>query len=247
MADRFYTPGPLTPGEFILEGPEAHHLATVRRIAPGASVVLFTGDGREYPAEILGIDRKRVTLNVLPPIAVSRELGFRLEIAAALPKGDRGDFLVEKLTELGVSRLIPIQTRRTVVLPKENRLANLRHGVIEASKQCGRNVLMEIAPLTSWEVLVNETVRPAVRAILHPLVPGKEIMGLRDLPGESIRSGGVGFAIGPEGGFAPEEVDRCVATGWAAVSLGPRILRVETAALAVAAWTASLDREPDAS
>ena len=242
MADRFYTPGPLTPGEFVLDGPEAHHLATVRRTGAGARVVLFTGDGLDYPAEVVAADRKRVVLNVLPPVAVNRELGFRLEIAAALPKGDRADFLVEKLTELGATRLIPLQTQRTVVLPKENRLDNLRHAVIEASKQCGRNVLMQVDPLTRWDTLVNAPVHPAVRAIVHPPVAGRNGIGLRELSEESVRFSGVRFAIGPEGGFTPEEVEWCEATGWAVVSLGPRILRVETAAVTVAAWAASLQR-----
>jgi 16S rRNA (uracil1498-N3)-methyltransferase len=240
MADRFFAPGPLVPGEFILEGPEAHHLATVRRIAPGDRVVLFCGDGFDYPAEVVATDRKRVLLNVLPPVAVNRELGFRLEIAAALPKGDRGDFLVEKLTELGVTRLIPLQTQRTVVLPKESRLEKLRHAVIEASKQCGRNVLMQIDPLTPWEVLVNSPIQPKVRVILHPSLGKTDALSLGDLSRDAIHSGGVQFAIGPEGGFTTEEVEWCHVTGWAALSLGPRILRVETAASAVAAWAGAV-------
>jgi 16S rRNA (uracil1498-N3)-methyltransferase len=233
MADRFYNPGPLTSGEFVLEGPEAHHLATVRRIAAGARVILFCGDGLDYPAEIVAADRKRAVLNVLPPVAVDRELGFRLEIVAALPKGDRGDFLVEKLTELSATRLIPLQTQRSVVLPKENRLANLRHAVIEASKQCGRNVLMEIERLRSWPEVAASPDLPAVRVILHP---GPDGVAVASLDSGAIRSGGIALAIGPEGGFSDEEIDEAERNEWRKVSLGPRILRVETAAIAMAAW-----------
>jgi 16S rRNA (uracil1498-N3)-methyltransferase len=239
MADRFYTPGPLTPGEFILEGPEAHHLATVRRITAGARVVLFCGDGLDYPAELVAADRKRAVLNVLPPVAVNRELGFRLEIAAALPKGDRGDFLVEKLTELGATRLIPLQTQRTVVLPKGNRLANLRRAVIEASKQCGRNVLMEIDRLQTWPEVVASPDLPTVRVILHP---GQEHAAVASFDAGAVGSGGVALAIGPEGGFSDEEIDEAERNGWMKVSLGPRILRVETAAIAMAAWVGALSQ-----
>lgn len=242
MADRFYTSGSLTPGEFILEGPEAHHLATVRRIAVGARVVLFCGDGLDYPAEVVAADRKRAVLNVLAPVAVDRELGFRLDIAAALPKGDRGDFLVEKLTELGATRLIPLQTQRTVVLPKENRLANLRHGVIEASKQCGRNVLMQIDSLRPWPEVAASADLPAIRMILDP---GPECTRVSALDTGAIRFAGAAFAIGPEGGFSDEEVVEAERNGWRRISLGPRILRIETAAIAMAAWAGAIASAPD--
>src|SRR4051812_2538890 len=110
MADRFYTPQPLGPGSVVLEGPEAHHLGAVRRIAPGDSVVLFNGDGRDYPALVLSTAKKQVLLDVHAGAPAGRELARRVEVAAALPKGDRGDFLVEKLTELGVAKFTPLLT-----------------------------------------------------------------------------------------------------------------------------------------
>ena len=93
------TPDPLARGEYVLTGSEAHHLATVRRLSPGDRVVLFNGDGCDYTVEIVSVNRKQTTVNVLAAEMVNRELPFRLEIAAAMPKGDRGDFLIEKLTE----------------------------------------------------------------------------------------------------------------------------------------------------
>src|SRR5213076_1622658 len=97
MSDRFYTPDALAPGEYVLSGPEAHHLAAVRRFGPGDRVVLFNGDGRDHPAEVVAADRKRTLLNVSPAVVADREIPFPLDVAAALPKGDRGDYLVEKL------------------------------------------------------------------------------------------------------------------------------------------------------
>src|SRR5262249_15114396 len=148
MADRFYVNCPLAAGPVVVAGPEAHHLATVLRARPGNAVCLFNGDGAEYPAVIIEVHKKQVILDVTGRSTPKRELDFRLEVAAPMPKGDRGDFLVEKLTELGVTRFVPLRTERSVVHPKAT--DRLERAVIEASKQCGRNVLMQIAPVTAW-------------------------------------------------------------------------------------------------
>lgn len=237
MADRFYTPDPLAPGEYVLTGAEAHHLATVRRFGPGDRVVLFNGDGHDHPADVVAADRKRTLLNVLPAVAADRELLFPLEIAAALPKGDRGDFLVEKLTELGVTRLTPLQTERTVVQPREGRLDKLQHAVVEASKQCGRNVLMRVAPVTRWAAFLATPDLPALRLLLHPPAEGAGRV-LSEFDADA-GAGGVVVAVGPEGGFAPAEVEAAEAAGWVRVGLGPRVLRVETAAVVAAGWFAA--------
>ena len=118
MADRFYVNRPLAPGHVELAGPEAHHLATVCRLRPGDAVRLFNGDGREYPAEVTQVAKRVVSLNVLRVEAPERELAFRLEVAAPLPKGDRAQFLVEKLTELGVTIFVPLKTARSIVEPR---------------------------------------------------------------------------------------------------------------------------------
>jgi 16S rRNA (uracil1498-N3)-methyltransferase len=232
MADRYFHDGPLAPGPVTLAGPEAHHLAVVCRASPGTDVVLFNGDGREYPAVVVAADRKRATLEVLRAEEPRRELGFRLELAVALPKGDRGDFLVEKLTELGATDLVPLVTRRGVVQPKDARLDNLRRAVIEASKQCGRNTLMRVAPLTPWaDYLAGD--RPAGRLVAHPYGEVRPAAELARVPA------GLTVAVGPEGGLTDEEVAAAVAAGWRPVGLGPRILRVETAAVALAAIAAA--------
>src|SRR5438067_1752195 len=102
MSSRFYVNEPLNPGQTLVLGDaEARHLAVVNRVRPGDQVCLFNGDGLEYPATIADVSRRQVTLKVTAVFAPSRELGFQLELAAPLPKGDRAQFLVEKLTELG--------------------------------------------------------------------------------------------------------------------------------------------------
>ncbi len=222
MADRFYTPDPLAPGEFTLSGADAHHLAAVRRFAPGDAVVLFNGDGCEYPAEVVGVGKREVTLHILTREAVSRELPFPVVVASALPKGDRADYLIEKLVEVGATRFIPLVTERSVVVPKESTIAKLERGVIEASKQCGRNILMAVEPAAKVAEVVRRTDRPAARWVLHT--------GGGDKP--EAGADGVALLIGPEGGFSASEVADAEANGWQVASLGPRVLRVETAAVA---------------
>src|SRR5262245_34251259 len=165
MAERFYVNCPLQPGLVEVRGAEAHHLAVVCRVHPGDPVRLFNGDGREYPARVTAVTRRSVTVDVLGVESPRRELGFRLEVAAPLPKGDRAQFLVEKLTELGAASFVPLRTQRSVVHPRETRLDKLERHVIEASKQCGRNVLMEVQPLVEWEAYCRRGDLPAVRIL----------------------------------------------------------------------------------
>jgi 16S rRNA (uracil1498-N3)-methyltransferase len=147
-----------------------------------------------------------------------------LEVACPLPKGDRGQFLIEKLTELGVTGFTPLRTARSVVHPSEGRAEKLERYVIEASKQCGRNVLMQIGAVEPLDKLLQ---RPPVprRIVADPagalLEPGP--------PMDTI------ILVGPEGGLADTERRAALAAGWQPVSLGPRVLRVETAALALTA------------
>jgi 16S rRNA (uracil1498-N3)-methyltransferase len=227
MSDRFYSGEPLALGELVLEGPEAHHLAHVRRLGVGDRVTLFNGDGREYAAEISGVGKKRVELRIVDVSASDRELGIVIHLGAALPKGDRGDFLIEKLTELGVTDFTPLTTVRSVVQPKPGIVEKLQRAVIEASKQCGRNVLLRVhPPCRSAEWFRNSNL-PEEKWIAHP--DGVQ-MGL------SKRALSAAVAIGPEGGFTEEELTLARSSGFEQISLGPRILRVETAALALAAW-----------
>jgi 16S rRNA (uracil1498-N3)-methyltransferase len=225
MADRFYVNCPLSVGPMVLAGPEAHHLATVLRARPGYAVCLFNGDGAEYQAAVIEVRKKEVTIDVLGRCTPQRELDFRLEVAAPLPKSDRGDYLLEKLTELGVSRFVPLRTLHSVVHPREARLDKLERAVIEASKQCGRNVLMEIGPLTPWADYCWDAELPATRLLAHPA--GEPMPAIP-------RTGGVAIAVGPEGGFTDEEIAMGRSAGWITIGLGPRILRVETAAVALA-------------
>ncbi|MBL8796387.1 MAG: 16S rRNA (uracil(1498)-N(3))-methyltransferase [Planctomycetia bacterium] len=233
MSERFYVNCPLEVGPTAIQGAEAHHLAVVCRLRPGDAVCLFNGDGREYHAVILEAGKRTVELDVQRIETPERELPFRLEVAVPLPKGDRAQVLVEKLTELGVHRLVPLRTARSVVHPGDAKRGKLERWVIEASKQCGRNLLLEVAPLTDWASYCERDDLPRLRWLAHP-APDGEVSLTRSRSDRVI-------AVGPEGGFTEEEVERAVSLGWQRVGLGPRILRVETAAITLAALCALSD------
>ena len=145
MSDRFFVETPITGTRAELADAEARHLTGVLRAGVGDAVTLFDGSGAEFASRILRVGKSVVELEVLERQEISRELPLDMTLAVALPKGDRQKWLVEKLVELGVTRLVPLITERGVAQPVDSALARLKRGVIEASKQCGRNKLMEIA------------------------------------------------------------------------------------------------------
>jgi 16S rRNA (uracil1498-N3)-methyltransferase len=171
-----------------------------------------------------------VELTVLARQSIDRELGFPLTLAVALPKGERQKWLVEKAVELGVTRIVPLQAARAVAQPTAGALDRLRRTVIEASKQCGRNRLLEISEAQSLHTLIGNVPADAVRLMAHPRGASITSMELHS------RSAGIDCLIGPEGGFTEDEVERAALAGWQPVSLGQRILRVETAAIALAGY-----------
>ena len=227
MSERFYLNWPLTPGPVEMTGPEARHLATVCRLRAGDELCLFNGDGHEYPARVAATSKAAVLLEVLSVLTPERELAFHLEIAAPVPKGDRAQFLVEKLTELGVTAFVPLLCRRGVVKPGEGRIDKLQRYVIEASKQCGRNVLMRIEEPVPWETYTRRGEPGEMRVVAHP--SGSARREVTESGRAKIRC-----AVGPEGGFTRDEIALAEGNGWRASDLGPRILRIETAALFLA-------------
>jgi 16S rRNA (uracil1498-N3)-methyltransferase len=230
MADRFYTEQPLSPGEFVLDGAEAHHLAAVRRFEAGDRITLFNGDGFDHPAEVLSAGKKQVAVVVGDRVEANREHPFPIRIASALPKGDRADFMLEKLVELGVAAFVPLVCERSAVVPREFKREKYRRAVVEASKQCGRNVLMEVRPPVRLAEFLKEPLGGAKR-ILHPGVESSSPPGTVTPPPAEVA---VNWLIGPEGGFTESEVLAALDGGWSPARLGPRILRIETAAIAAA-------------
>lgn len=217
---RLFVDQPLADGAAVLlQDKPAHYLANVLRLAEGAAVLLFDGSSGEWHAIIEAAHKKKLVLRVgartrppetLPP----------LTLAFALVKRAPLEWLVEKATELGVARLQPIITRRTVVERlNPERLAAI---AIEAAEQCGRTRLPDLLPVAKLDALLASP--PG--AILFADETGGRPLAEAAAPGPAT------ILIGPEGGFTPEERESILAAGATGIGLGPRILRAETAALA---------------
>lgn len=231
MPDRYYSIQPLGGERVTLEGDEAHHLARVMRAQRGEEVVLFDGTGVEAHARVADISRRVVTLEVIARSQPRRELPGCLTVAVALPKGERQRFLVEKCVELGVHRLQPLHTARGVAEGTPSAVARWERYVIESSKQAGRTRLLEVLPpRTPGELFAAAPAAGEQRWIAEPRGT------TRFAPGPTLAAT---IAIGPEGGWTATELAQAAAAGWQLGTLGPRVLRVETAAMLAAALVAA--------
>jgi len=238
MADRCFCPDSPAEGRLVLEGDEARHLTRVRRIGVGEVIEVFDGKGFASRARVEHAGKNRVELTLLGEPIADRVAPCRLTLATAVPKGERFDWLIEKATELGVVRLVPLITDRSVVDPREAKLDRLRRLIVEAAKQSGRNRLMELESPTPWTTLAR-TPAEEMRLLAHPGgAPASAWPSIRhEVP--------VTLAIGPEGGFTEPEVDLAVERGWQVIGLGATLLRIETAGLAGSAAILALTGSPE--
>lgn len=235
---RFYCPQPLATGA-IVDLPEAvaHHLHVVR-MQPGDALTLFDGRGGQYRASLLEAGKKRASAQVEAHEALEAELPYALTLAQGLPEGSKMDWIIEKAVELGVAAVQPLAARRSVVRLSgeraEKRQAHWQGVIVSASEQCGRNRLAQLAPLADFERFIGvPDARP--RILFSP----RATQSLADW----ARSAGPQAAtllVGPEGGFSEAEEQAAIDGGALALSLGPRVLRTETAGLAALAALAAL-------
>lgn len=226
MADRYFSEQPISGERVTLAGSEAHHLLHVMRAKVGTEIILFDGQGGEWWTEVVRLGRADVELAVRQHRPLERELPTELTLALAVPKGDRQRWLVEKAVELGVTRLVPLTTSRSQPAAAEP-AAKLNRYVVEASKQCGRNQLMEIAKPQSWVEFIGKPLK-GNKLIAHP--SGKSVAEL-----SFDNKLATYLTVGPEGGLTEQEVVVAKENDWQIVGLGSRILRIETAALALVA------------
>jgi 16S rRNA (uracil1498-N3)-methyltransferase len=226
---RFHHPLLVASTSLTLSPSEGHHLSRVLRLGPGDAVELFDGMGTWCLATVTQVDRGTVTVHT-SSLQVSPPLAPHLTIAAAVPKGERVDWMVEKLTELGVQRWIPLTSVRSTVDPRGSKLERLRQTALAACKQSRCPYLMEIGSVQSAASLWTDR-SSEQRWLAHPGGPMlfESTAESASLPDRLV------IAIGPEGGWTDEEVASATAAGWSATSLGSTILRIETAAMAAAA------------
>jgi 16S rRNA (uracil1498-N3)-methyltransferase len=233
---RFHVDIPLTAaGEVSLPPGAARHVQ-VLRLQPGDALTLFDGSGPEWQAEVTAMGRSEVRVKLLAPEMPVRELTRRVTLAVVMPANDRMDFLVEKATELGAAVLQPLMSERSVLRLTGERADKKRahwQGVaIAAAEQSGRTVPLQVAPvqtLAGWLAALPAAADGEWRGLLSP-------RAAQALPAPPPAQGL--FLSGPEGGLSEAEEDAARARGFTGVTLGPRVLRADTAPLAVLSWIA---------
>ena len=230
---RFHFPDNLACGMRASLPPQsAHHAAKVLRLRTGDEIILFDGNGGEYSAQINEIDKRGVTVQIGAHHASERESPLVVTLAQAISSGDKMDITLQKATELGIARIQPLESERSVVRLSgeraEKRVAHWQGVVISACEQCGRNQIPEVAPIRRLHDWLGGAEKSGLRLMLSPEAES----GLRDLPRPDQPAT---LLIGPEGGFSAAETASARHAGFIPVRLGARILRTETAALATLA------------
>lgn len=235
---RLHLPVPLSPGLHTALPEAAVRHVQVRRLQPGDRLAVFDGRGGEWSAQITAIGRRSAELHVGEPLPALPELPVAVTLAVGMPANERMDTLVEKATELGAARLQPLLTERAVLRLSgeraERRQAHWQSIAAAACEQCGRATVPVVEPvrtLADW--LPEAAAAAAARWLLSPRLGGTAPAAL---PAQD--AGGVVVLSGPEGGLADAEEAAAVSVGFRPVSLGPRVLRADTAPLAAMAWLA---------
>lgn len=238
MALRLVVDTPLAAGAEATLPEAADRHARVRRVQPGDALLLLDGLGAEWPATVRAVGRSEIRVAVGEPRRVDRELARPVTLAVVVPANERMDWLVEKATELGAARLQPLQAERSVLRLAGERAAR-RHahwqGIVRAaSEQCGRTALMAVEPLRelgAWLAALPPAPPPQAEA--------RWVLDFADdarPPTAWARPAAITTLSGPEGGLTPAELQAARAAGFAPLTLGPRVLRAETAPLALLAW-----------
>ncbi len=229
---RFFVDLPLSPGAKIELPPvPSHHASRVLRLVKGSKVVLFNGQGGEYPAVLEWVDKDMVIARCREWRDIERESPLDIRLAQGISSGERMDYTLQKTVELGITAIQPLAMRRSVVKLSmeraEKRVAHWQGIVMAACEQSGRNHLPIVAPPLD----IPQWLATAPQGLKLFLSPEAET-SLKSLPPPI---GPVWLVAGPEGGFEPEESELIRDFGFLPVRLGPRILRTETAALAAVA------------
>ena len=233
---RFYIPGKnidTRKKEIVASGDEAHHITDVMRLKESERVRVFDGEGNEYLGLIERIDKysKEVYIIIEETLEVSSEKNLEIILAQAITKKNKMDYIIEKATELGVNKVIPLITDRTIVRPDEKG-ARKKHDrwvkiAVEAAKQCGRSVIPEVENIKKYKDVIGGMDDYSLAIMAHledETIPIKEVI-------KGFKKGKIIIFIGPEGDFTSDEILQAKANGCKFVSLGDRVLKSDTAGL----------------
>ena len=232
---RFYLGDPIVGEQAaISDADQLHHLKDVLRLKTDAQITVFDSTGREYLCSISAYNRQQAQLKVIEK-KPARPVKFKLSIACALPKKSGFDDIVDKLTQIGVDTIIPLLTERVEVRIEEaegSRLERWRKIARSAAEQSQRNLLPSIPGIMSLTEIISKSAEYDLKLV--PSLIGERLSLSQVLIGK--KPAAVLVLIGPEGDFTPQEVEQAMTSGFQAVTLGENVLRVETAAIAVAAY-----------
>jgi 16S rRNA (uracil1498-N3)-methyltransferase len=234
---RVYSPQTITIGDCIeLEAGAARHLTSALRMRSGQLVTIFNGHGGEYTAELVEAKKGKATVRITEFDKADRESNLSIHLAIGISRGERMDLIVQKATELGVSKITPLFTERCEVKLSGDRLdkkvSHWQQVAISACEQCQRNSLPSInAPvkIDQWQ----DNCDASLKLVLHH----RTDQSLSDMPPPN---GQVALLIGPEGGLSEREIEQAISLGFSPLALGPRVLRTETAPLAAISILQSL-------
>lgn len=215
-----------------IRGSDFHQVRDVLRMKAGDDLELLDGSGRIYTARIAAIKKDHVACDILSAREAGSGLSVKVTIAQCLPKGRKMDLVVQKCTELGAHRIIPVLSERAVA--KGEKLARWKKIAKEAAEQSGGTVVPEISPLTKFEDVLKNKGQSALALIPWEMEKGTTLKKvLTTYQPNHLTT--ILVLIGPEGGFSQKEVEQAKSAGFTPVSLGRRILRTETAAMAILA------------
>ena len=241
----FAEPGQIGEKEIVITGADVNHIRNVLRMRTGEEVLIADGRGAEYRCKLTDLGENEVRAQILWKLDGNAELASAITLFQGLPKSDKMDLIVQKCVELGVNRIVPVSTKRAVVkLDAKKEQARLKrwNTISEsAAKQSGRGVIPEVSGVMSFKKALEEAKKLDV--LLIPYERAEHMAETRRVMGEIRPGQSVGIFIGPEGGFEESEVEEAVAAGARAITLGRRILRTETAGLAVMAMLGYLLEE----
>ncbi len=233
---RFYVPKEAIEGNMIrLSGPEAHHILDVMRLKKGDSVAAFDGSGREYAGIIKETRPKDLTIEVTSTREAAACEKVAVTLAQAIPKKDKMDYIVEKATELGVHAIAPVETMRTIVRLKgdkaKERVERWQRIAREAAKQCGRTTVPAVEKIKDYDSFLKDAKGydlSLMACLSEGTIDIKEALRKR-------RAKNVLLCVGPEGDFTPDEIVSARSCGMEMISLGPMVLKSDTAGLAALA------------
>lgn len=231
----FVTPDQVGEDKIRIQGSDVNHMKNVLRMRPGEEVMVSDGNNRQYRCRVEDYPDGEAVLAILEAGLVDTELPSRIYLFQGLPKQEKMELIVQKAVELGVCQVIPVQTRRCVVKLDAKKAAKKvqrwQQIAESAAKQAGRGYIPAVSEVMTFQEALAFSETLDIRLIPYELADGME--GTRKILDEIRPGQSVGIFIGPEGGFEKEEVGRAVEAGAMPITLGKRILRTETAGIAV--------------